>query len=411
MDGSPMGGGNERQGPGWKTSLLVILGIALVGAAVIVTVFRTEPVATKVGASKKTPMLVEVTEARAGTFRPTIFATGTVRAAREVILRPRVAGEVMERAPDFVPGGVVAQGTPVLRLDPADYRNTLEQRQSELAQAEAELRLEKGRQDVAVQEFRLTDQELSGENRALVLREPQLRAARSRVASARAAVKQARLELERTTVRAPFDAHVLSREVNVGSQVAAGDRLAHLVGSDTYWVEATVPMDKLRWLALPEGDGATGSPVRVRNRSAWPPGDWRAGHLFRLIGTLEADTRMARVLVAVDDPLAQGEAAGKPRLMLGSYVQSRIQGRPLADVVRLDRDYMRQSQTVWVMRQGKLDIREVEVALSDRHYAYIREGLEAGERVVTSDLATIKDGAPLRLRGDRAAGSGEGASP
>jgi len=113
------------------------------------------------------------------------------------------------------------------------------------------------------------------------------------------------------------------------------------------------------------------------------------------------------VLVAVDDPLAQTEAnAGKPRLMLDSYVQTRIRGRPLRGVVRLDRDLLRQNQTVWVMQDGELAIREVAIVALDSDYAYIRDGLSAGERVVVSDLATIKEGAPLRLR-DGAGGGGQ----
>lgn len=391
-----------RRGLGWKGTVAVVLAIALAGAAAIWVIFRTEPVATRGGATKETAMLVEVTAAEAGTFRPTFVATGTVRPAREVMLRPRVEGEVVALAPGFVPGGVIPKGDPAVRLDPADYRNALEQRESELAQAEADLRLEMGRQDVAAQEYDLMEEELTGANRDLVLRQPQLQSARSRVTAARAAVAQAKLELARTRVKAPFDAHVLSREVNVGSQVAAGDQLARLVGADTYWVETTVPVAKLRWLTFLENEAAgEGSRVRVRHRGAWAPDAYRTGRLFRLIGTLEGETRMARVLVAVDDPLAKAEAnAGKPRLMLGSYVQASIRGRPLADVVRLDRDYLRQDQTVWVMQDGELAIREVAIAVLDNEHAYIRDRLRAGERVVTSDLATVKEGAPLRLKGD-----------
>ena len=395
---------------GWKGTAAVVLTIVLAGLAAIWVIFRSEPVATRGGATKETAMLVEVTAAEAGTFRPTFVATGTVRPAREVILRPRLEGEVVALAPGFVPGGVIPKGEPAVRLDPADYRNLLAQRQSELAQAEADLRLEMGRQDVAAQEYDLMDEELTGANRDLVLRKPQLRSARSRVTAARAALEQAELELARTRVKVPFDAHVLSREVNVGSQVAAGDRWARLVGADAYWVEATLPLAKLRWLTFREnGTADQGSRVRVRNRSAWGPEASRTGRLFRLIGTLEEDTRMARVLAAVDDPLAQAEAnAGKPRLMLDSYVQARIRGGPLADVVRLDRDYLRQDQTVWVMQDGELAIREVALAVLDNDYAYIRDGLRAGERVVTSDLATIKEGAPLRLKGAGAGTADDG---
>lgn len=397
---------DERHTRGWKATLLLCAAIVLAGAAAIAVIYHTEPDATRGGARKETAMLVEVTAARAGTFRPTIVATGTVRAAREIVLRPRVGGQVLEHAEAFVPGGTVAAGEPLLRLDPTDYRHTLRQRRNELDQARADLRLEQGRKTLAEEEIRLLDEDLTGENRALVLRRPQIDSARARVASARTAVEQARLQLERTTIEAPFDAHVLTREVDIGSQVAAGDALGRLVGMDTYWVETTIPVSRLRWLAFPDDDRAEAAEVRIRDRGAWPPGVHRTGRLYKRIGTLDDSTRMVRVLVAVDDPLAQGAGAPDgPPLMLGAYVQTRIEGRRVTDVVRVEREHVRQDDTVWVMQDGALEIRDVGIVLRDSEYAYIREGVEAGDRVVTSNLATVEDGAPLRLEAsERGAG-------
>ncbi|MDZ7690353.1 MAG: HlyD family efflux transporter periplasmic adaptor subunit [Balneolaceae bacterium] len=158
-----------------------------------------------------------------------------------------------------------------------------------------------GRQDVALKDYQLVEDTLSAENRALVLREPQLESARASVQSVRAAVEQAEVELERTTIKAPFSAHILSRNVNVGSQVSPGNNLGRLVGLDEYWVEATVPQSHLQWLSFPQ-DGEQGSEVTVRNRTAWNPDEHRTGQLFKLVGSLEGQTRMARVLVSVAGP-------------------------------------------------------------------------------------------------------------
>jgi RND family efflux transporter MFP subunit len=232
-----------------------------------------------------------------------------------------------------------------------------------------------------------------------VLREPQLRSAEAVVRGATAALEQARLDLERTNVRAPFHAQILTREVNLGSQVAAGDALARLVGVDTYWVETTVPLDRLRWLAFGEQDGA--SPVTIRHRSAWPENESRSGHLFRLIGELEGDTRMARVLVAVNDPL--GRETGRPPLIIGSFVECLIEGRELQDVARVPRDTIRKDDTVWLMRDGRLAIQTVDIAFQDSTFAYVRSGLAADDRVVTTSLATVRDGIALRLKSESSA--------
>jgi len=383
----------------WKTTLLICLALLLGAGGVTALIFATEPTAERTGATRETAMLVDVTTVNRDTVRPTIEAMGTVRPAQDIVLSPRVSGEIIRRSDAFAPGGYVEEGETLLQIDPSDYETALQQRESELRQAVADLNLEMGRQDVAQQDYQLLEDSLSEEDRALVLREPQLNTARSAVESARAAVEQAELNLERTSIEAPFDAHILSRNVNVGSQVGPGDALGRLVGLDTYWVEATVPVSTLRHLRLPE-DGDRGSSVRIQNPSAWGEDAAREGRMFRIIGSLEGDTRMARVLVSVPDPHAyQSENADGPRLMIGSYVEAHMQGAPLEDVIRLNRDYLRSDDTVWEMEDGQLRIRDVSVAFRDAEYAYIDDGLADRAQVVTTNLSTVTEGAPLRLEG------------
>lgn len=396
----------EQQEPssgiGWKATLLVCAFVLLVGAGLVWLIFSTEPEPERIASTRTTAMPVEVTRAEQGDFRPEIEVMGTVRAVRDITLRPRIEGEVVECSESFTPGGVVRVGEVLLRVDPRDYEIALEQARSDLRQANADLEIEWGRQEVARQDYELLEGSLSPENRALVLRKPQLESARAAVESARASVERAELDLERTRIRAPFDARVVSRKVNLGSRVSPGDGLARLVGSDSYWVEATVPLEKLAWLDVRDTPRKKGSRVRIRNQGAWPEGAHRTGRLDRLVGTLEEETRMARVLVSVEDPLAR-EKSG-PSLMLGSYVRARIRGGEIRDVVRLDRDHVRKQDTVWVMDGGRLDVRTVDVALRDADYAYIESGLSGGERVVVSQLATVEEGKPLRLKDESRGG-------
>ncbi|MFP4540416.1 MAG: efflux RND transporter periplasmic adaptor subunit [Opitutales bacterium] len=381
----------------WKTTLLLCLGIFAVSGGILAVIFLTEPSAQREGATRQTAMLVDTIAVERATHRPVIEALGTVEAAREITLSPRVGGYVIELAEGFTPGGFIEEGEVLLRLDPADYEATLARRRAELQQAEADLRLEQGRQEIAAQDYALLDRDLGAENRSLVLREPQLQTAQATVESARAALRAAELNLERTTIRAPFDAHILTRTANLGSQVAPGEALAHLVGMETYWVVAAVPLSKLRFIDIPERPGEAGATAHLRQRAAWPEDVTRAGQVDRLLGELAEGTRMARVLVTVDDPLARGAGAGDaPPLILGAYVEARIEATPLEDVVRLSRDYLRKDDTVWVMEDGKLSIRTPGIAFRDARYAYLREGLESGDRVVTTNLSTVLEGAALR---------------
>jgi RND family efflux transporter MFP subunit len=360
--------------------------------------FWTEPTAERAGASKETAMLVDVREVDRGDYQPEIVAQGTVEPARDIVLRPQVGGKITALDEVFTPGGYVEEGERLLRIQPEDYRHTLAQRKSDLREAESNLAVEQGRHDAAKAEYGRFGEELEPENEALVTREPQLEAAREQVKAAQAAVDQAQLDLSRTSVEAPFDAHILRRDVNVGSQLSAGDSIARLVGLETYWVGVELPLSKMKWVTI-EGEDGEGSDVRIRNRQAWPEGTYREGRLFRRVGMLDDETRMVRVLAAIPDPLAR-EADDKPALTIGEYVETRIDGETLEDVVRLDREYLREDDTVWVMEEGKLRIREAEVVVVDEEYAYIAEGLEDGDRVVTTNLSTVVDGSALRLSAD-----------
>lgn len=370
-------------------------------AGVTAIVFSTEPEAQREGATKRTAMLVDVIEVEQGDFTPTVVATGTVQPARDIMLSPRVAGEVLSISDEFVPGSFVKKGTVLLQIDPADYKNNVQLRQSDLSLAEADLSIEMGRQDVAQQDYELVGSELSMENKELVLRKPQLQSAKANVASAEASLQQAKLDLQRTTIRAPFDAHIISRNANQGSQVQAGSTIGRLVGVDEYWVVANVPIAKINRLKFGADDSIRGSKVKITSESNWPSGQYREGHLYKLIGAVDDQTRLARILVRVDDPLAtRAKNDTIPKLMIGTFVETNIEARPLKDVVRLSRDYLRKNETVWVMNEGKLQIRKVAILFQDARYAYITSGLSKEDKVVTTNLSTVVEGSDLRTKSD-----------
>ena len=382
------------------------MAILIGGIAITTLIFSTEPEADTDGASIETAMLVDVISVKGGTFEPIIVATGNVQPVEDIVLSPLVSGQIIRRDPAFTPGGFVKKNQVLLQIDPSDYRNTLELRKSELQQSQTTLDTEMGRQQIAEQDLELItndalfgDNPLSEEERQLVLRKPQLNAVKATIGGAKASVDQAQLNLERTTIRSPFDAHILSQNVTKGSQVAQGDNLGRLVGTEYYWVTATVPVSKLQWLRFPENDNEKGATVHIKNSTDWPQEQYREGYLDKQIGALDGQTRLARVLIKVADPLAKStDLAGKPKLMIGTFVEVNIQANAIDNVVRLKRDYIRSNKTVWVMKEGKLEIREVDIVLTDNEYAYIRNGLNEGEKVVITDLSTVSNGIGLRIR-------------
>lgn len=380
-----------------KKTFWVSLSILAVAALVTLFIFVSEPEAVREGASRKTAMLVDVVTTDKGNFSPTISSTGIIKAEQDIWLQPRVSGEVTRISNKFYPGEHVTKGTVLLQIDAADYKNALELRKGELAQAKANIDMEMGQQYVAEQDYQLLGDSIAVKNKSLVLRKPQLNAAKAQVQAAQAAVDRALLDLERTTIRAPFDAQIISRDVNLGSQVAPGQNMARLVGTNTYWVEASIPPAKIKWLRFPDDDHLHGATVKITSRTHWEKQQYRTGLLQKMIGALEDKTRMARVLITVEDPLALKTENNNPPLMIGAFLEIEIEGKPIANVIRLKRNYIRQNNTVWVMQDSVLHIKPVNIVTTDQEYAYINKGIDENDKVITTNLSTVVEGEPLRL--------------
>lgn len=345
--------------------------------------------------------LVEVAQVKPSDHRVTVRAMGTVVAAQTIQLAARISGQIVHVSPEFLPGGRFEAGRKILQVDPSDYELAVQQRQSEVTKAESDLKLEMGRQAVAKREYELLGETIRPEDRELVLREPQLRATEAALAAARASLRKAKLDLERTAVRAPFNAIVQSKNVGLGSQVSVGQTLAALVDTDEYWVQVAVPTDELRWIDIPDGQGTAGATARIHHEAAWGKGALRTGTVERLMTELEPHGRMARLLVLVKDPLRLTAAnAKRPRLILGAYVRVEIAGKRLRNVVLIPRVALRDGCRVWIMLpDGTLDVREVNIVRRTEGSVCVSDNLREGELLITSNLPAPVPGMALRKAG------------
>ena len=375
----------------WSGRLLrtmLVLVIIVVSAGVSVYWLTHQP-----KAQRKQPQaqarLVEVTAAKRQEHRITISAMGTVVPARAIQLAAQVSGQVVAVSPAFVPGGRVEAGGKLLQIERTDYELAVLRRKSELTQAQGELSMEMGQQSVAQRELELLGMDVDQEDMKLLLRKPQLAMAQAAVAAARASLAQGELNLQRTEISTPFNAMVESRSVDLGAQVGVGTAVASLVGTDKYWVQVLVPMDQLRWIDIPDGDGKAGSTVRVYCEAAWGPEVFRVGMAEQLTGSLEPEGRMAQLLVAVVDPLGiSSEPQQRHRLLLDSYVRVEIEGQKLSGVISVPRTALRDGKNVWVMQPDKtLGISKVKTVWSGNDQVFVTDGIDDGDLLITSDLA------------------------
>ena len=391
--------------------ILTILVLAA-GIAAAVTLIRTRPRAARTP-PRSAATLVEVITASKGSEHVLIEAMGTVVPAKTVVVQPQVTGRIVEQSPKLLPGGLFKKGDVIARIDPRDYELAVEQQKAAVQRATFELKVEEGRQVVAKREWNLLKSDLteSEAGRALALREPQLQTAKAALAGARSGLEQTTLSLERTTIRAPFNALVKEEFIDLGQLVAPQTRLATLIGTDEYWVQVSMPVERLQWVAIPGVKGDQGAAAEVLHALGPEAVVERAGRVVRLLGDLDPVGRMARVLVVVDDPLglAADSDDGALPLLIGAYVRVLIEGPVLDDVVVVPRRALREGDRIWIMNaDDKLEIREANIVWRRENDVLLRKSVDEGDRIIVSRIATPVPGLALRAERD---GVDEAATP
>jgi RND family efflux transporter MFP subunit len=396
----------SRRGKRRWLAIGVPVGIAAAGVVLALYFVRTEERPQK-AEKPAVGALVEIETARRRPVVSDVIGHGTVSAARVLEVAPEVGGRLEWVNPELVPGGIIRAGEPLFRIEKRAYDLAVAQQRSALAEARANLQLERSRKKVAERELELfqEDFELSPEaDRSLVTREPQLEAARVAVESARAQLDRARLDLDRTAFAAPWDAYVRAESAEIGDLVSPQQPLATLVGIDRFWVEVAIPAEAIPNIAVPGLNAEEGSWATIVQEIGGRR-VVRTGQVERLLGDMEERGRMARLLVRIDDPFGQGAGGqardpDQPPLLTGAYVEVDLEGRQTVSLVELPREAVRGRDQVWVRTdRGTLEIRDIDIAMRAEDAVYVRSGLEDGDQVVTSPIARPIEGMRLRLAG------------
>ncbi len=375
------------------------------GALVYGARMRSEPEKAE---AKATGTLVKLQTLTLEAEQLEVRAQGTVVPAEQVTLQAQVSGNVLFISSKLKPGGRFRKGEVMVRIEQSDYQLQAEQSAAKLAQAEHQLVIEKSRKHVAEREWKVIgeDENATPEGRSVALREPQLKVAEAGVAAAKSADGLAKVRLDRTVVRAPFDCFVQKEHVDVGQLVGPQSALASVVGLDEFWIQVSVPVDELERIRVPEWNAGEGEGSRavvwqsVRDRRVQ-----RAGTVVGLLGDLDSVGRMARLLVSVQDPFDllakrknEEETAAPLPLLVGSFVHVDIEAGTVEGSIEVPRAAVHEGNKLYVFgEQGMLDIREVEVAWKRPESLLVSSGVQAGERIVVSRIAKPLPGMKLRV--------------
>lgn len=369
----------------WVLAVAVLVG----GAVWFMASGRQAPTTVNAPA---VPVVVELAAMDVVQVQPQVLSrhlplSGTLSPLVRATLKSKVAGEVEMLA--FHEGQQVARGEVIARIDTRNLQAQFQRQQAAVERARAELDIAQLNRDknrslleqrfISQATFEQTESAHAANVAALKL--------------AQAEARVAQIALEDAVVRAPFNGSISQRLAQPGEKVSADAALVTLVDLSQMVLQATVPT----------ADVPVVSVGQVVNFKVDGFGERRfTGEVQRINPVAEAGSRVIALYVAVDNP--QGELKG------GMFAQGELVVQASEPVLAVARNAVHDAAGqpyVYVFRDERIERREVTLgtAIAGQSLVEIRNGLQAGDQVVTADMRGHQDGAPARLNGSTAQGA------
>ena len=316
------------------------------------------------GGGSMPPMPVDVDTARNRSVVDAVRATGRIEAVQAVDLRPDEQGRVTALL--FREGQFVAKGTPLVKIDDAMFRA-----QAERAAADRDL----ARQQVE-RARRLREQNATSP--------ADLERAAAADRSAAAALAMLQLQIERTTVRAPFAGVVGQRFVSEGDYVTSATRLLTLQTIDPQ--RAVIEVPERHAVELRPGQSVEFSVAA------------KPGRIFRAeVDFIDPVVENAKRTILVKARAPNPDRVLKP----GMFIEARLATATRANAVVVPEDAvqpLRTANVVWAVANGKASRRVVQLGARSQGVVEVLSGVQAGELVVVGGLDRMAEGMPLAPR-------------
>lgn len=334
------------------------------------------------------PALVGELKADSGTISSSINATGVVRSQETVAVSAMTQGVVIGAGPRV--GDEVRQGQVLVQLESGDARAELARQELDVAEAHENLRAAqrtlKGRQeDLSTG---------SGSRQAVTDARDQLKSSRIRYQRALRQLQSRRDTMSQYRLTSPIDGVVISREVNVGEFVQSGTRL-YTVASNRLR-EIQVKVDPVEAMSLSVGQEAR---VSVEGAGREP----EVARVLRVDPSIRKDgnAEYLPVWVSVDSADGGWKLEQQVDVSFTSEIGMAKVRLPVTALVMRDG-----KNHVWQIEEGRLVSRPVTLGMMGDHFVEVTAGLEENAAVVVLEGQALKEGDPVRIRGDHSESRG-----
>jgi RND family efflux transporter MFP subunit len=377
---------------------LVILAIAFMG---VKAMFSAKPEAKRWGGNKPAPSVaVETAPLNTRDYQVWIDSYGTVEPLTQTELVAEVTGRVVSVSSNIRAGGQFNEGDVLVQLDDRDFKVEVDIAASDAAQANVAYLQELAEADLAAKDWNKAPENETA--RLLALRKPQVAAAKAALDAANARLARAKLNLERTRIKAPFDGMVLTQSIDIGQVVNSTQTIATIYSTDAVEVRLPVKLSELDYLTLTEGNKSSEKVnVALYGELGSRTYQWN-GTVVRSEGAFDAATRTLFVVAQIDDPFTN--LPQRPAIRVGQFLRAQIQGETLNDVFVIPRKAISQDYTVSVMVDNTLRKRQVAPLWTDKDAVVVgmssQAPLQIGDRLILTPVSNLPDGTRIKALND-----------
>jgi RND family efflux transporter MFP subunit len=365
--------------------------------------------------------LVEVFAARAEKVQMVIEAYGTVIPREALLLVAEVRGQIAATDASFAEGNFVTRGTRLIQIDPRTYELELQHRNVQIKQAQAEInrleqevlnlqaRIKIAKSDVSLAKseyFRLKkliDRKVIAQS-TLDKTEQQYLASRERLQALENQLAltvmfaEAKLDLERSAIVAPFDGWVLEKTIEVGQHVTIGQGMGRIYNAGELDIEVRIPVKDFKWLPA-EFNPAARIEAEVIFENQGAQQTWQ-GHVSRVKAEMDDKTRTLPVVIEVDAISDSGENRNALRLRPGMFVTVKIKGKDVEQAFVLPRHVVYPGDIIYTVEGDRLKIKSVDILRTFKDSVIVSQGLSDGERIIKTPLSDATDGMLVRVKTD-----------
>ena len=319
------------------------------------------------------------------TVNASIASQGVITPELALTLLSELNSKVDWISPRMETGSSFTKGDTLLILDKRDYELALITAESNVLNAEVNLEREKAESDLASKEWKRVG---AGAGSDLALRKPQLAQAKATLAASHATLERAQRNLKRTVFIAPFDGRVRTKNVDPGATIFPGTALGNIYATESFEVRLPIADQDVPFMGL-NFNGRKIPEEKQLDVELSLGNSILKGKVVRAEAEVDPMTRMLSIIARIDNTPS---VSNSNPIAVGQFVQANIYGIEIQDVVVLPRAAVR-DERVWVVDTSLiLYNRPVEVLRYENEFALIGEGIETGDRLLTSRLSSLVNG-------------------